>query len=495
MLQTKAHRPSTAQKSSVQMADPKPRKVIAQVKCGEITLKLTLTAKVLAKPLKDGCITPFLGAYNKKHPDQPPLTAEALARVEIDGVVVPSIDALGDGLMTGDVTKVELFPPGSAPAAAPAPAPAPVAAPTPPPPAPTPAAKPAPTSAATPTCLPVGTPMASNTMPKCKYGLACRIIDPVVEMTSKLPIEQQHWYKFQHPCYWVCKEGHPDLGPPGCLCPLDKAKYKDGKEASAAELAAKIVPCTNMDPDHRRCFRHPEDDFVAEEVVDETADELDLAVVVGDAWQPPEVGEVGEEAAMEAKMAGAEAASEGDFEKAVGAYTKALAAMPSALLYAKRAEALLKLGFPTAAAADCAKALELNPDSAKAYKVYGKALTKGGKFADAYAKLCTGNKIDEDEDSKELQKTLKAKIDKLKKIGEARTKRANAAFESVGLGDVWASLELDVYEKYGAADLEALAKWKASDVVSLKARLGSLGATEEQMDNVLALLPACITIA
>ena len=38
--------------------------------------------------------------------------------------------------------------------------------------------------------------------------------------------------------------------------------------------------------------------------------------------------------------------------------------MPSALLYAKRAEALLKLGHPSAAVADCEKALELNPDSA-----------------------------------------------------------------------------------------------------------------------------------
>ena len=31
-------------------------------------------------------------------------------------------------------------------------------------------------------------------------------------------------YKFQHPCYWVCKEGHPDLGPPGVKVPLHTRK-------------------------------------------------------------------------------------------------------------------------------------------------------------------------------------------------------------------------------------------------------------------------------
>ena len=56
-------------------------KVIAHVSCGSVTLKLTLNAKILAKSLKDGCITPFLGAYNKKYPDAEPLTADALCRL------------------------------------------------------------------------------------------------------------------------------------------------------------------------------------------------------------------------------------------------------------------------------------------------------------------------------------------------------------------------------------------------------------------------------
>lgn len=66
-----------------------------------------------------------------------------------------------------------------------------------------------------------------------------------------------------------------------------------------------------------------------------------------------------------------------------------------------------------------------------------KALTKKGDFAAAYAKLCIGNKIDEDEGSAMLQKTLKAKCDKIKKIGEQRAKRAEAHFNTLGLADCW----------------------------------------------------------
>lgn len=40
----------------------------------------------------------------------------------------------------------------------------------------------------------------------------------------------------------------------------------------------------------------------------------------------------------------------------------------------------------------------------------------------------------------------------------------------------------------GGYGLEALKKWADEDIVSLKARLGELGATEEQMEAVQAKL-------
>lgn len=277
--------------------------------------------------------------------------------------------------------------------------------------------------------------MASNTMPKCKYGLGCRIITPEEEMSTNLPKEQQHWFKFQHPCYFVCKEGNPELGPPGVKVPLHDRFGMVGVNGRGAacppcvgELCA-ANQCTNMDPDHRRCFRHPEDDpEVVEAEEDEAPDELDQAVLQDEvAWTAPELGAVDEEAAMAAKMAAVEAAGNGELEAAVAAYSTALAGMPSALLYAKRAEALLKLGHPSAAVADCEKALEINPDGGKAYKVAAKALLKTGAWETAYARVCTGVKLDYDEDAAELQKVLRAKCDKMKKIAAQVAKRAAAA--------------------------------------------------------------------
>ena len=49
--------------------------------------------------------------------------------------------------------------------------------------------------------------------------------------------------------------------------------------------------------------------------------------------------------------------------------------MPSALLYAKRAEMYLKLRKPNAAKRDCDRALEANPDSAKALRIRGSHFT------------------------------------------------------------------------------------------------------------------------
>ena len=115
---------------------------------------------------------------------------QALSRVEVDGKIVKA-DAIASELLTGSSCRVELFdalapPPTAEQIAASAPPPpahaktAPATAPA-PAPAPTAATKPAPAAAP----IPAGTPAASNTMPVCKYGLACRIISPKEECTSK----------------------------------------------------------------------------------------------------------------------------------------------------------------------------------------------------------------------------------------------------------------------------------------------------------------------
>jgi suppressor of tumorigenicity protein 13 len=75
------------------------------------------------------------------------------------------------------------------------------------------------------------------------------------------------------------------------------------------------------------------------------------------------------EKASDAKQDAADLQSNGDWEGALSKYNEAvLAAPPSALLYANRAKALLKLGRSRAAERDCDLALQENPDSAKVKK-------------------------------------------------------------------------------------------------------------------------------
>ena len=66
------------------------------------------------------------------------------------------------------------------------------------------------------------------------------------------------------------------------------------------------------------------------------------------------------------KMEASDLKSAGDFEGALAKYNEAVqCAEPSALLYANRADCLVKLDRPLAAVNDCDAALKMNPDSAK----------------------------------------------------------------------------------------------------------------------------------
>lgn len=65
--------------------------------------------------------------------------------------------------------------------------------------------------------------------------------------------------------------------------------------------------------------------------------------------------------------------SEQRYEEAIASYEKAILANPTnALFHAKRGQAYLKLKKPNACIRDCNRALELNPDSAAAYKFRGR---------------------------------------------------------------------------------------------------------------------------
>jgi suppressor of tumorigenicity protein 13 len=100
----------------------------------------------------------------------------------------------------------------------------------------------------------------------------------------------------------------------------------------------------------------------------------------------------------------AKAFSDGEFEDAINFYTEAILLNPSALFYAKRGQAFLKLNKPNAAIRDCDRALKLNPDNASAYKFRGRARRLLGNWIEAANDLRQACKLDFDEQTDEWLK-------------------------------------------------------------------------------------------
>jgi suppressor of tumorigenicity protein 13 len=101
-----------------------------------------------------------------------------------------------------------------------------------------------------------------------------------------------------------------------------------------------------------------------------------------------------------------------------------LALMPSPLTFAKRAECFLKLRKPNAAVRDCDAALKLNPDSAKSYKVRGKAYRLLGEYERALADLSTGQNCDFDESTQEWLDEVKPRANGLRERRQRAERRA-----------------------------------------------------------------------
>jgi suppressor of tumorigenicity protein 13 len=121
----------------------------------------------------------------------------------------------------------------------------------------------------------------------------------------------------------------------------------------------------------------------------------------------------------EVKQQAVEAMEDGDLQKALGKYTEVVKmGNPTAMLYTKRAEILLKLKKPNACISDCTAAMEINPDSGKAFKLRGKAHRKLGHWEEAHQDLATGQRIDFDDDLVDVQKFVEKKF---KKIAEKKT--------------------------------------------------------------------------
>ncbi|CAL0331125.1 unnamed protein product [Lupinus luteus] len=167
-----------------------------------------------------------------------------------------------------------------------------------------------------------------------------------------------------------------------------------------------------------------------EDAIMESDIELDNTDVVEPDNDPPqtmgnpnpssEVTEEERDAAQVAKSRAMDAISEGKLDEALGHLTEAILLNPhSAILYATRASAFLKLKKPNAAIRDADYALKINPDSAKGFKMRGMARAMLGLWEEAAIDLHVASKIDYDE---EIGFALKKVEPNARKIEEHRRK-------------------------------------------------------------------------
>merc|ERR1711971_616059 len=106
---------------------------------------------------------------------------------------------------------------------------------------------------------------------------------------------------------------------------------------------------------------------------------------------------------------------DGNLETALEKLTEAVSiGCATAMLYTKRADILGKLGRPKAVINDCTAALEINPDSAKAFKLRAKAHAKLERWEDAHSDFQNALKIDYDEQTDDDSREAAAKVKELK---------------------------------------------------------------------------------
>jgi len=169
------------------------------------------------------------------------------------------------------------------------------------------------------------------------------------------------------------------------------------------------IPPLHSDPEEKVEVEEPEEKIE------------DNALLTPDNDAPLEIGdssiEVTEEMmdnANNLKVEAMQAQREGNLAKAVELYTQAIKTNSrSGILYGSRAQALLELKKPVAAIKDCDIAINKNPDSAKAYKVRGRAHRSLGNYEQALKDIQMGQKLDWDESSNKFEHEVKEFVDKI----------------------------------------------------------------------------------
>jgi suppressor of tumorigenicity protein 13 len=196
--------------------------------------------------------------------------------------------------------------------------------------------------------------------------------------------------------------------------------------------------------------------------------ELDNSDVVEPDNDPPQkmgnpsaqVTDDNRDAAQLAKSKALRALSQGMLDQALDLLTEAILLNPhSAILYATRASVFIKLKKPNAAIRDADTALEINPDSAKGYKIRGLSRAMLGLWKEALTDLHVASKIDYDE---EIGIALKKVEPNAHKIEEHRRK-----YERLRKQKEQKRAQPKKQPQDGAQDKDALSALKDGEVIGI----------------------------
>eukprot|EP00927_Polykrikos_kofoidii_P063794 TRINITY_DN5869_c0_g1_i1.p1 TRINITY_DN5869_c0_g1~~TRINITY_DN5869_c0_g1_i1.p1 ORF type:complete len:237 (-),score=68.95 TRINITY_DN5869_c0_g1_i1:49-759(-) len=142
------------------------------------------------------------------------------------------------------------------------------------------------------------------------------------------------------------------------------------------------------------------------------------------AMSPTEPAELTEEAQDKQnglKQQGVDLLEDGKLDLALEKFTEAISVgCASALMYSRRAQILLQLDRPRASVNDCNAALEINPDSAKAFKTRGRAYKKLEMWLEAHSDFSTALKLDFDEQTEEDSREVAEKAKELQTAAVAK---------------------------------------------------------------------------
>ena len=189
-----------------------------------------------------------------------------------------------------------------------------------------------------------------------------------------------------------------------CGAIRDGAECPDFFKEFLKELGVTSLPKASSKPAPEQPKPADDDsDFEDDPDPDVVKPESDAPVAMGPDV-PPDLSEAELDSVMELKQKAQELEASGDHQGAVDVFTQVILKAPSPLVYAKRANAFVQMRKCLAAIRDCDKALEMNPDSAKAYKTRGIAHRYLGNWEQAQMDLGKGLNIDYDEDAAAIQK-------------------------------------------------------------------------------------------